>query len=67
MNVTVNEGPLPGCMVSGNERPLTLNSGLLELTDVTVTLEPVAAREADRLEFFPTTTLLKFSGDGVVS
>ena len=45
--------------MNGNDRPLSVNSELLEVAEETVTLEPVAVRVAAELALVPTTTLPK--------
>jgi hypothetical protein len=59
MNVTVKCRDLPASMVVGNEMPLRANSGLLRLTEETVTLVPVALSVTGRLALVPITTLPK--------
>jgi hypothetical protein len=44
-------------MVTGNDRPPTLNTELVELTAVTVTAAPLAVRLPEALPLVPTTTL----------
>jgi hypothetical protein len=44
-------------MVTGNERPLTLNAELFELAAVTVTFAPLAVKLPDAVPLVPTTTL----------
>jgi hypothetical protein len=41
----VNGALCPAARVSGNDNPVSLNSGLLELTDETVTLAPLAVSD----------------------
>ena len=59
VKVTVNEALCPAGMVTGSDKPLTLNTPLLELTAVTVTFEPLAVRVPDPLPLSPTATLPK--------
>src|SRR5215472_8650899 len=49
----------PAGMVSGSDSPLTLNTELLMLAAVTVTLVPLAVIVPDAVRLWPTTTLLK--------
>ena len=55
--VTVNPALCPAGIVTGSDRPLTLNAELVELTAVTVTLAPVAVRVPEPVPLSPTTTL----------
>ena len=57
LKVTVNEALWPAGMVTGSERPLTLNTELFELTAVTVTFAPLAVRLPDAVPLVPTTAL----------
>ena len=57
LKVTVNEAFWPAGMVSGNERPPTLNTELFVVAAVTVTLAPVAVRVPVAVPLVPTTTL----------
>jgi hypothetical protein len=50
----------PAARVWGRERPLRLNSALLEVAEEMVTFDPVAVRVAVTLLPAPTTTLPKF-------
>jgi len=50
--------------VTGREMPLTLNSEVLGLAEVTVTLDPVAVSVPVRVAFCPTTTLPKLMLEG---
>src|SRR6202035_2878166 len=52
-------------MVTGNERPLTLNTELFELAAVTVTFAPLAVRLPDAVPLVPTTTLPRARVGGV--
>ncbi len=45
--------------MNGNDRPLSVNSELLEVAEETVTLEPAALSVAVKLALVPTTTLPK--------
>jgi len=44
LKVNVNEAPLPAASVKGNVSPLSVNSALVNLSDKTVTLVPLADR-----------------------
>ena len=57
LKVTVNEALLPAAIVTGNDRPPTLNTELLVLAAVTVTLAPLAVRVPEAVPLVPTTTL----------
>ena len=58
LKVTVNGTLSPAGMVTGNERPLTLNTdSSLVLAAVTVTLAPLAVSVPDAVPLVPTTTL----------
>ncbi len=57
--VTLNAALWPAEIVSGNEMPLTENSELLKVTEVTVTLAMLALMEAVVLALLPTVTLPK--------
>jgi hypothetical protein len=57
LKVTVNEALWPAGMVTGSERPPTLNTELFELAAVTVTFAPLAVRLPDAVPLVPTTTL----------
>lgn len=46
-NVQVNGALCPAARVTGNDNPVSLNSGLLELADETVTLAPLAISDPD--------------------
>jgi len=59
VNATVNCTLLPDGIVTGKDSPLRVNSELLALADVTVTLAPVALSVAGRFALVPTTTLPK--------
>src|SRR5579864_5335169 len=65
VNVTVNCALLPAGIVTGKDSPLRVNSELLTLADVTVTLAPVALSVAGRFALVPTTTLPKAKLAGV--
>src|SRR5580700_5538159 len=65
VNVTVNCTLLPTAIVTGKDSPLRVNSELLTLADVTVTLAPVALSVAGRFSLVPTTTLPKAKLAGV--
>ena len=47
----------PAAIVTGNDNPPTLNTELLELAAVTVTLAPLAVKLPDAVPLVPTTTL----------
>ncbi len=57
LKVTVNGALWPAAIVTGSERPLTLNAPLFELIAVTVTLAPLAVRLPDPVPLVPATTL----------
>src|SRR5579863_76852 len=57
LKFTVNPALWPAGMVTGSDKPLTLNTALFELTDVTVTAAPLAVRLPDPCPVVPTTTL----------
>jgi len=67
VNVTVNCALLPAGIVTGKDSPLRVNSALLMLADVTVTLAPVALSVAGRFALVPTTTLPNAKLAGVVA
>ena len=53
----VNCTLLPAAIVTGKDSPLRVNSELLTVAEVTVTLAPVALSVAERFALVPTTTL----------
>jgi len=59
LKVTVKEALCPAGIVTGSERPPTLNTELFVLAVVTVTLAPLAVRVPVTVPLFPTTTLPK--------
>ena len=59
LKVTVKEALLPAAMVTGKDRPRTLNTELFVLAAVTVTLAPLAVRVPDAVPLVPATTLPK--------
>jgi hypothetical protein len=59
VKVTVNEALCPAGMVTGSDKPFTLNTALLELTAVTVTLAPLAVKVPEPFPLSPTATLPK--------
>ena len=65
LKVTVNEALWPAGMVTGSERPPTLNAELVELAAVTVTFAPLAVRLPEAVPLVPTTTLPRLSVLGV--
>jgi hypothetical protein len=65
LKVTVKEALWPAGMVTGSERPPTLNTELFELAAVTVTFAPLAVRLPDAVPLVPTTTLPRPSVVGV--
>jgi hypothetical protein len=65
LKVTVNKALWPAGMVTGSERPPTLNAELFELAAVTVTFAPLAVRLPDALPLFPTITLPRAKVVGV--
>ena len=56
VNVTVNEALPPAAIVTGKVMPVTLNSGLSEVTPVTCTDDPVALNVPVFEALAPTTT-----------
>ena len=66
VKVTVNGTLWPAGTVTGNESPLTVNSGLLLLTAVTVTLSLLAFKLPEAFPLFPTATLPTGIGLGVI-
>ena len=65
LKVTVNEALLPAGIVSGSERPPTLNTELFVLAVVTVTLAPLAAKLPEVVPLTPVITLPRSSVAGV--
>ena len=57
LKVTVKETLWPAGMVTGNDSPPTVNTELLVLAPVTVTLAPLAVSNPDELPLLPTSTL----------
>jgi len=57
LNVTENDTLLPAAIVTGSDRPPTLNTELSVLAPVTVTLAPLAVRVPEAGALFPITTL----------
>lgn len=57
LNVTLKDALLPAAIVWGRESPLTVNSVLLELTALTMTLAPVALRVPAADPLLPSATL----------
>lgn len=57
LNVTVKEVLWPAAMVTGSDNPPTVNTELLVLAPVTVTLAPVALNVPEAVPLVPTTTL----------
>jgi hypothetical protein len=64
VNITVTDALFPALMVIGKEGPVTTNSELLLVADVTVTLAPEAVSVPPRVALFPTVTLPKLNVDG---
>ena len=60
VKVKVSDALCPAAMVLGKDIPPRLNSGLLEVAEDRVTLDPVAVRAAVRVLLVPTVTLPKF-------
>jgi len=56
----VNDALWPAVIVLGKDNPPRRNSGLVEVAEETVTLDPVAVRVAVRVLLVPTVTLPKF-------
>jgi hypothetical protein len=67
LKVTVNEALWPAGMVTGSERPPTLNTELFEFAAVTVTFAPLAVRLPDAVPLVPTTTMPRPSVVGVTA
>jgi hypothetical protein len=67
LKVIVNGTLCPAGMVTGSDRPLTVNSELFVLAAVTVTLAPLAVRFPDAVPLVPTTTLPTPSVVGVIA
>jgi hypothetical protein len=67
VNARVNCTLLPAAIVTGKDSPLRVNSELLTLADVTVTLAPVALSVAGRFALVVTTTLPKAKFAGVTA
>ena len=61
VNVRVKGTLWPAAILVGNDNPPRLNSGLVDVADETVTLDPVAVRRAVRVLLVPTVTLPKFT------
>jgi len=57
LKVTVNGTLVPAAIVAGRDNPLMVNTALLEVAAVTVTLAPLALRVPDAVPLVPTTTL----------
>ena len=57
LNVIVNAALCPDGIVTGRERPPTLNAELFVLAAVTVTLPPLALKLPEAVPLWPTTTL----------
>jgi hypothetical protein len=57
LNVTVNAALCPDGIVTGRERPPTLNAELFVPAAVTVTLPPLALKLPEALPLWPTITL----------
>jgi len=60
VKVKVSDTLCPAAMVSGKDIPPRMNSGLLEVAEDRIALEPVAVRVAVRVLLVPTVTLPKF-------
>lgn len=58
--VKVNDALWPAAIVAGRDNPPRLNSGLVEVAEETVTLDPVAVRVAVSILLVPRVTLPKF-------
>ncbi len=65
VNVTVKGTLWPAARFKGSGSPLSVNSKLCRLAELTVTLVPVALRVAVKLALLPTTTLPKFKVAGL--
>jgi len=63
--VTVKVAFWPAANVVGSDRPESLNSVLLEVTDEMVTLDPLAVRVLVKFFVAPTVTLPKLKLDGL--
>jgi len=64
VNVTVKGMLWPAAMVTGSVSPLTVNTELLELALVIVTLAPVTLNVPEAVPLNPTTTLPRAREDG---
>lgn len=64
VNDKVNDAVCPAARVSGNDNPVTLNSELIRLPELIVTLAPLAVRVAGMLLLVPTVTVPKFAVAG---
>jgi hypothetical protein len=67
VNVTRNDGLWPAAIAMGNDSPLRVKPEVLTLAELTITLEPVALSDADRLKPLPVTTLPKFKLVGLTA
>ena len=60
VKVKVSDTLCPTAMVFGNDIPPRMNSGLLEVAEVRIALDPLEVRVAVRVLLVPTVTLPKF-------
>lgn len=67
LKVTVKGTLCPAGTVIGNDKPLTVNEGLLTLLLLIVTLAPEAVRVPDEVPLLPTVTLPKLSDVGLTA
>jgi len=67
LNVTVKETLWPAGMVTGSDSPPTLNTELLVLAPVTITVAPLAVSSPDELPLLPTSTLPRFNVVGLTA
>src|SRR5208283_5066778 len=67
LKVTVNEALWPAGMVTGSDRPPTLNTESFVVAPVTVTLAPLAVKLPDAIPLVSTTTLPRASVVGLTA
>ena len=66
-NVTVNVALCPAAMVAGNDKPLSVNLGLLEPAEAIVTLAPLAVSVPVWFCLAPTVTLPNAKAPGATA
>jgi hypothetical protein len=64
VNLTNSDLCWPAAMINGNEIPLRLNSGLFDVAEEILTLDPLAVKVVVRFLVVPTATLPKFKVAG---